>query len=311
MKRSILLALLIVFAACGDDDDDDAPGADANPAEPDGATADGGPDATPLPPPEATWKEHWFEHEQELQLVDYNNDVALYFDPDVNREGTEWILPFMTDLWRYTEATYGEIGEGRLYAVFHENKYSGGHPSTYFDESHDFRNVTDCGPGPWQSGYDVPAHEAGHIVEGANNGVHGSPAFGIWGDSKWMEFYQYDAYVALGMTAEAERVFEQYTNASDDVPRPGTRWFRDWFYPLWRDHGHAQVMVKFFKLLAEHYPKNGQDYARDMNLGEFVHFTSGAAGEDLKDLATTAFGWTSETESQWQDARAEFDAIVY
>ena len=43
------------------------------------------------------------------------------------------------------------------------------------------------------------------------------------------------------MTEHAERVFQRFTNASDDFPRPGTRWFRDWFYPLWRDHGGAQV----------------------------------------------------------------------
>jgi hypothetical protein len=188
----------------------------------------------------------------------------------------------MTKLWQYTKQTYGDFGpENRLYTIFHQGKYSGGHPSTYLDGSHDFRNVTDCGPGPWKSGPDIPSHEAGHVVEGANNGIHGSPAFPLWQDSKWMEFYQYDAYVALGMDADAKRVFDRFTATTDGFPRAGTHWFRDWFYPLWKDHGHAQVMVKFFKLLSMYFPKgNGKNpsYTRDLNWGEFVHFMSGAAG---------------------------------
>jgi hypothetical protein len=292
---------------------------DASPSgSPDGSLADAasppdaaGPDASPLAPPPATWQEHWFEHDQLLQLVDYNDDVAMYFDPDVNRNGTDWILPFMTKLWRYTKATYGDLGPDRLYIVFHEGRYSGGHPSTYFDDSHDFRNVTDSGPGPWQSGYDIPSHEAGHIVESALHGVHGSPAFGLWGDSKWMEFYQYDAYVALDMPDEAQRLFDKFTSTSDDFPRAGTHWFRDWFYPLWRDHGHAQVMVKYFQLEAQYFPKSGHDYSRDMNMGEFVHFMSGAAGTNLKTLATTAFGWPSDVDAQFTAARAAFPQITY
>jgi hypothetical protein len=319
----VAIICMIGLSACdsgGSSAADAAAGAgpDAPPGTPDGAvggvpdaTTDPTPDATPLDPPPATWQEHWFEHDQLLQLVDYNDTVAMYFDPDVNRSGTEWILPFMTSLWQYTKATYGDLGPDRLYIVFHENKYSGGHPSTYFDDSHDFRNVTDCGPGPWQSGYDIPSHEAGHIVESALHGVHGSPAFALWGDSKWMEFYQYDAYVALDMPAEAQRLFDKFTATSDDFPRAGTHWFRDWFYPLWRDHGHAQVMVKYFQLEAQYFPRNGHDYARDMSFGEFVHFMSGAAGTNLKALATTAFGWPADREAEFLKARTDFPQITY
>ncbi len=57
----------------------------------------------------------------------------------------------------------------------------GGIPRRTSMPPHDFRNVTDCGPGPWDNpSYDIPpSHEIGHIVEGASNGVHGSPAFGL------------------------------------------------------------------------------------------------------------------------------------
>jgi hypothetical protein len=271
-------------------------------------------DGSRLPAPPATWKEHWFEHVQELKLVGYNDDVAVYFDPDV--EGGEWILDFMTRLWRYTKSVYdmGPEPQNRLFSIHHQGKYSGGHPSTYFDSSHDFRNVSDCGPGPWRTpagAIDVPSHEAGHVVEAANNGVHESPAFEIWRDSKWMEFYQYDAYVGMGLTADAKRLHDKFMATTDDFPRPGTRWFRDWFYPLWRDHGGGPVMARFFKLLAAHFPKNGNRYSRRMNWGEYVHFTSGAAGKDLKAMATAAFGWPPEREAQFVKARADFPMITY
>ena len=67
----------------------------------------------------------------------------------------------------------------------------------------------------------IPTHEIGHIVEGASNGVHESPAFGLWKDSKWIELYQYDLFVGLGLKDEARRAFDRFTAQSDDFPRPG------------------------------------------------------------------------------------------
>ena len=99
-------------------------------------------------------------------------------------------------------------------------------------------------------------HEIGHSVESANNGAHGSPAYEIWGDSKWAEFYIYDLYTALGMDREAKDVYRRFTGNTDDFPRRGTRWFRDWFYPLWRDYGRAEVMNRFFRELARHFPRD-------------------------------------------------------
>lgn len=280
----------------------------------------------PQDPPE-TWKEHWFEHNQLLKRVASNDEVAVYFDDDVKREGTEWILPFLTKLWKYTKTTYGTFGKeggkgGRLYAIFHEGKYSGGHPSTYMDASHDFRNVIDCGPGPFTyPQYDIPSHEVMHIVEGASRDIHGSPGWDVWGDSKWAEFFQYDAYRALGMEKDAQRVYDSFIAKSDSFPRPNTYWFRDWFYPLWRDHGHAKVMVKYFQLSAKYFTKKQETdsdiapgttgYTRAMNWGEYVHFMSGAAGKDLKPLAEKAFGWPDTWEEQYKKAQADFPDVKY
>ncbi|MEV0088614.1 hypothetical protein [Saccharopolyspora sp. NPDC050642] len=269
-------------------------------------------------PPPATWQEHWFEHDQNLRLIDHNDTVALYFDQDVDPAAREWLMPYLTSMWQYSQQTYGNSGNqmtaDRLYSIHHEGKYYGGHPSTVYDVSHDFRNVSDVGGDDWSTPqYEIVTHEAGHVVEGIAAGKHGSPAFGLWGDSKWMEFYIYDVYKSLGMAAEAEDFYNRKTadDHVDDFPRAGTHWFRDWFHPLWRDHGGAQVMVRYFDLLGRYFPASGEEFARDMNWGEFVHFMSGAAGVNLKGLATEAFGWPAEWEEQFLQAQRDFPDIRY
>jgi len=58
--------------------------------------------------------------------------------------------------------------------------------------------------------------------------------------------------------------------------------------------------------MSQYFPKNGMRYSRDMNWGEFVHFWSGAAGTNLKTLATNAFGWPSAWETMFQQAQRDF-----
>ncbi|HSC89476.1 MAG TPA: hypothetical protein VLC09_19475 [Polyangiaceae bacterium] len=338
MKKSLALLwpVLGLFACSGDPGAED--GADGETAtggtSPSGGTSTGGQgglggDAatggqtntggTPLATtpggiagaPPSTWTEHWFEHVQEMALVDYDDWVAVYADADVNRDQIGWMMPFFHDLWQYTVTHYGQFTDGtrdgRVYMLFHQGRYSGGHPSTYFDASHDYRNVSDVGPGPHAIGsYGIPVHEVAHIVELASRGYHGSPAFGIWGDSKWAEFYTYDIYVGLGMEAEAQQAYDDYIVKSDDFPEGHTTfWFRDWFYPLWRDYGHVEVMANYFRLVAEHWDGGG------MNVGEYVHFTSGAAGTDLKALATTAFGWSEAREAEYAQAKLDYPELTY
>jgi hypothetical protein len=260
--------------------------------------------------PPATWQEHWFEHNQLLNRKFYDNDVAVYYDNDVSAAVT-WPYTFMGDVWRYTKNVYGSFGtDPHLFAIFHTNKYSGGHPSTYFDASHDNRNVIDVGAGPWTSGtggdLDIVTHEVAHIVEGASKGIHNSPAFPIWGDSKWAEIFIYDVYLGLGKTSEATRWYNQMQSSTASFPVANTHWFRDWFYPIYNNYGGTQVLNRFFTTLAQYFPKNGNNYSRNMNWGEFIHFWSGAAGVNLKPLATTAFGWTSTFETQFNQARIDF-----
>ncbi|BAZ71150.1 hypothetical protein NIES4106_59470 (plasmid) [Fischerella sp. NIES-4106] len=89
--------------------------------------------ATALAAPPQTWKEHWFDHDQLLSLVHHNEHVAVYYDKDVSRSVT-WPFTYMAEVWQYTKKVYGKFGsDSRLYAIYHTNKYSGGHPSTYLD----------------------------------------------------------------------------------------------------------------------------------------------------------------------------------
>jgi hypothetical protein len=270
------------------------------------------------PQPPASWREHWFDHRQLLRLYHCDSDCAIYLDADVRRAEIGWLGGFVGQTWRYSKATYGDAfgPDPRIYSIHHAGRHGGGHAGYYVSPVHDFRNVSDCGTDTWRESNsyarDLPVHEIGHTVESASNGTHGSPAYEIWGDSKWAEFYLHDVYTALGLRRDARRVYREFMGNTDDFPRAGTRWFRDWFYPLWRDCGQAAVMADFFRLLAEHFPR-GQDgtYARRMNWGEYVHVTSGAARADLQGQASRAFGWPAAWTDQLDQARAQFPGITY
>ncbi|MCC4228704.1 discoidin domain-containing protein [Zunongwangia profunda] len=266
----------------------------------------------------AMWQEHWFDHTELVQLVYEDEDLALYYDSDVDRSIT-WPNTTFSDVWEYVKTVYGSYGEDeKLYAILHTDKYSGGHPSTFMDESHDFRNVVDCGPYTWQDedpdlGLSMMIHEVGHIVEGATNGIQYNPAWDIWGDSKWAEIFVYDVYKGIGKDDFAQHAYDDFMNTVDDYPRPGTMWFRNWFYPIYSNYGEAALLNNFYDLLADYFPTNSAKnrFSRRMNMGEFIHFWSGAANHDLKEQATIAFGWSSIYEEQLTKAREDFPELDY
>ncbi|HEY0712976.1 MAG TPA: hypothetical protein VGF45_09905 [Polyangia bacterium] len=294
-----------------------APAADA------GTPREGPPDAAvPVVPgvPASTWTEHWYEHKQTVRLATVNDDVALYLDPDLPAAEADWIPPFVTNVWKYTKQTYGDFGvDARSYWVLHKGRLLGGHVGSYLDASHDFRNTIDLGAASWaQSPAAIKqiATFVSVIAERFNNGVRGTPASTIW-RGHWAAAFEVDLYVGLGMEAEAQETHGRLLTVSDAFPRAGTFWYRDWFFPIWQENGGPRVTAKFFRLLAQHYPKRpdisgrGLNYARTLNWGEFVHFMSGAAGRDLKPLATMAFGWPPEWTTQLAAAKAEFPAVTY
>lgn len=281
-----------------------------------------GGDQSPL-----VWQEHWLEHTQALKRVYVNSNVVVYYDDDVNRN-VKWPFDFFTKVWQYTKSVYGEFGsnigkDDRLYVVLHTDKYGGGHPASYIDDSHDNRNTIDLGAAggssAWMdmSGWNISAsvHEVGHIVEGASYSVKESPAFDLWGDSKWAEIFVYDVFKGLNMDSDAQVVYDECMHVSDTYPVAGSQWFRDWFYPIYSNYGGSKVLAKFFNLLSLHFPKSKlgdvYQYNRRMNMGEFIHFYSAAAGVNLQPLAAKAFGWSSDWTTQLTTAKSSFSAITY
>ncbi|MCX2476847.1 hypothetical protein OQZ33_21115 [Pedobacter sp. MC2016-05] len=275
--------------------------------------------STSQKPLDSLWQEHWFEHKKQLKLVGSNDDVAVYYD-DQMPNSVRWPIGVMGKCWAYVKQNYGAFGaDPKLYVILHQvngKDYGGGHPSPFFDRSHDYKNVIDCGLGNWTNPVGeqigMPIHEMGHIVTSASHGAKGSPSDALWGDSKFMEIFNYDVLLNIGMKAEAERVFTQMQSQYDDFPRARTQWFKNWFYPIYSGYGKGKVLNKYFALLAQYFPKGrGNRFQRDLNYGEFVHFWSGAAGVDLKKTAEKAFGWPMEYELQLQQAKKEFSGVIY
>jgi hypothetical protein len=258
--------------------------------------------------PPATWQEHWFEHVQLLNRVFYDDDVAIYYDTDTPNSIT-WPNKYFGDVSRYVKKVYGPLSpENRIYIILHTNKYSGGHPSYYYDASHDNRNVADNGPGPWTTAtYDLCTHEIGHIVESTPYGMKNSPAFGLWGDSKWCEIFIYDVYKGLGMTSEVTRWYNNCVNQTLDQPVAGAHWFRDWFYPLYTQYGGSAFLARFFENLGKNWKGGG------LNWGQYVHFESCAAGADLRPAFKQAFGagtWTAAMDSQYVQAQKAYPCLA-
>jgi hypothetical protein len=259
--------------------------------------------------PPATWREHWFQHKELLSLVYSNSSINMYYDSAVPRTVT-WMNDDMTKVWEYVKSNYGSFSDSKLNMVYHSiDGYSGGHPATIFDDSHDFRNVADLG-GDWTTRSDwnlgASIHEVGHIVEGGSKGVKNSPAFAIWHDSKWMEIFIYDVEKRLGWTADAQGTYDDVIGNVENYPKPGTHWFRDWFYPIYSRSDSSAALNRYFTLLSEYFPQHNGEYTRDLNLGEFVHFWSGAVKYSLKNQADTAFKWDDELEMQFKQARIDF-----
>ncbi|EHQ25788.1 hypothetical protein [Mucilaginibacter paludis] len=283
------------------------------------------PVTTVMGAPPATWKEHcWGGHTKLVSLAYYNDDLALYYDDGMD-QSIQWFRSQYTLAWRYVKKTYGNYGDSsRLYMICHgippnasaqDNSYGGGHPGTYYDETHNYRNTTDCGLGVsvWaESTGDAirePIHEIGHIVASSSYGMKHDISSGLWGDSKFAEIFIYDVLMNINRQPEAQDIFNQMQTQYDDFPAPNTQWFKNWFYPIYNKYGQGAVLAKYFKQLSD----NAHDRSEALNLGEFVHFFSGAAGVNLNDQAKIAFGtaWNDTAIAQFKKAQAIYPNVKY
>ena len=270
------------------------------------------------PPP--SWQETWFGHDQLVKKVAEADDYAIYFDAGVGLSSVDWIQPFIASIWTYAKKTYGVPGDPHLYAIFHAGRYPGWNASSMFEPTVDYRNVIDVGGSmtEWDMPDAVPpiAYSIGHILEASPFGYDGLPSLTLT-RSQWQYFFPYDAFKAVGMNSIADEWLTSLMKYSVDQPRTGTYWARDWYYPLWRDYGGSGVFVRFMRLVIDHYPKvpradgRGMTFVPAMTWGEYIHFMSGAAGADLKNVATKAFGWPDGRDAEYEQAKRDFPSIKY
>jgi hypothetical protein len=273
---------------------------------------------TPSATPPATWSEVLHQpagaNETLTHVVD-DGLVSLYRDPQLAGTDLTWAKDYVKQMWDYVRLAYRGTAGRRLYVALHDGPSHGGTARVLFDWDSEYRNLIDAEGDGWTSSTaprrDVLSHELGHVIESAAAGVHLSPAWAIWDDSKWCEIFQYDVYLNSGLTADAQRWYDAKINWTDDFPHAGTQWFKNWFYPIYDLYGGRFALNRFFVLLADHFHVFDGHYQRSLNWGEFVHFWSGAAQVDLKPRAMTAFGWPAEWEAQYQQARVDFPGVTY
>lgn len=265
------------------------------------------------PEPALSWTEHWDEHSEQLTRVHYDDCIAVYFDDDTSMAAKDWLVPFLNQAWSYSLATYGQMGSERIYVVVHQGKYYGGHSSTFMEASHDNHAVIDMGLDEWIDGdYDLPAHLLAFLVD--SQGAHtkfGAPMSGNYDNAGFPLIYKYDLYLALGLDAAAASAFTDFNSIKNGNPYANTFWFRDWFYPVWRDHGHAQVFANYERLLEKYFPAGADHWMPDMNYGQYFHFMSGAAGVDLVPAARQAFVWHPDFDDEVAAAKVDFPDIEY
>lgn len=237
--------------------------------------------------------------------------------------------------WDYVFECYGEeLSDSRLHVLLIPQEGGGGLASIYDyrSASAEYSNMVYIKANKsWfknraESGYiyDVMAHEICHIIEGVGGGYNGSMFYPIWGDSKWAEILQYDIFSALG-SPRAQSWHNSYgvgENAAGGASYPTegrvSYWYRDFFYPTYEAYGKTDVLKKFWKLQKEHYRrKNGNFVSVSTNpggrgnLGELIHFWSGACGVDVKKYAIKAFGWNDQYEMWLEKAKIDYPDVVY
>lgn len=300
--------------------------------------------------PNDEWPETWpnfnFDngyHTGNLVCKYSNDDIAIFVNPaDVNAEGKSmldldlsWMYEPYTKMWVAIRETYkdsyGEylVSDPKLYIVPHYHADGGGlgRLFQYRDQDQLFRNIVHISVGKnsgwrWENNpgngstnflYDVTTHEIGHIIEGIGSGKKNSPFYAVWLDSKWAEIFQYDIFGKMDPYHQQvwHREYMQLGKHAEQKPAPGAEWYAKWLYPTYRDFGGDQLFLRFFALLGEHYAQRNGELLGNGNLGEYVHFMSGAAGHDVTAYAKDAFGWCDEWELQLTEARRRYSAVTY
>lgn len=255
-------------------------------------------------------EETWNGHNETLYRYFLDENVAVYY-PETVTEDIMWPYLFASNVWAEVVSSYDGFEDDILHVVLHTdelepfaiNKYNSDPEAHIIDLSilseEDNSNERDA-----------IIRKVSKIVETAAFGIDGSPASEVW-KQQWMEIFLYSTYLNLGMEEDAQRIMDANLGVASNFPVENTFWFKDWFFPLYENYGEGVVLNNFFRSLSQHFPVIEGAYERDLTLGEFVHFWSGAAGEDVQPIAEEAFGWNDEYQEQLIQARTDFPNVNY
>lgn len=251
-----------------------------------------------------------------LTLVSATSDVVIYRDPQVPTNLT-WAVTKIQQIYAHVRASYPAMQGQRLWVTLHNDPGPGGSAQFFGTLETNYHTTIDMYDADWSTPTDIKldviAHEIGHAIEFAGYGTLDSPAYHLWHDSKWCEIFQYWAYTGAGLTSDATRWYnDKSTDPVDGYPAATTDWFTQWFYPITNNYSGATTLNNYFLLLSQHYHQfNGWYPVATMNMGEFVHFWSGATGANQQSLAQTAFGWNSTWQAQLDQAKIDFPGVTY
>ena len=253
------------------------------------------------------------DHGATMTRVFCNADVAIYLDAALGRLPSArivWASSFLAEVWRHFRETYGSCAVPRdLPAPIGPNCERFGHPKPLiaFYHQNSFRRHRRAGaessPG---SAHDrrrqrrlereqrQPARH--HRARGLPHRRDLQPRRARFacvrrhlGRQQWAEICMYDFYVRSGRSADARRVFAEFSDNRDNLPQGASdvAWFRDWFHPLWperRENGlHGPVLRPAVPALPDVRGASRPPsplHTRHERRG-FVHFMSGAVGRDL------------------------------
>lgn len=235
-------------------------------------------------------------------------------------------IKFAREMWSHVKKTYGYFGaEGQLSVFRHADQSIFVRPRTYLTDQ--CRNQISFPGTPENETMTseerfLMARDLARIVETASRGINGSPSRQIWRSDRWdhwSEIFAYDVYSSLGLEQEKKWLLESIdTGRQEYEVQWNTReanMFQDFFLPIYTKFGGSSVLSRYFQLLAAYFPKehNGVEYRKDkmLNWGEFVHFWSGTAGQDLEQLALTAFNSTSNLKEELELAKIQFPHVKY
>jgi hypothetical protein len=252
----------------------------------------------------------WNNVEQVLYREFYDSNVAIYYDESVDRS-IVWPRSFTSQVWDYVQNNYG-LGSELLYAIFHTEAVTP-FAGNIYDESTTNKYLFDISIQDGEakdSDKDLILEQISKIVEISAFGVNKSPASAIWKE-KWTEIFMYDVYTVINMEEDAQRIKSAALASQVDYPSAETSWFKDWFLPIYEASDKGFILSNFFRSLSLNFPVLGSDYGGDLNMGEFIHFYSAAVGDDLQELAESAFGWNTDWDTQLRQARADFPSVNY